>query len=506
MISALALFQWILIFFAYSCIGWLCESLWCSVGSKKMINRGFLHGPWCPIYGFGGIFSVVLTQWFTAYPLLVFLIVMVACSLLEYFTGWLMETLFHTTWWDYSERKFNIKGRICLRNSLLFGLMGLAAVYFVHPKAAKILGLIPVDIQMLATGLLLALFMLDFLTSLAAVSKLQEKLAGIRLTLEEFSQNPEKYSWFDKKDILGSLTRFKSMHLTQSESNKITEGIKKFEEHFRGKNIASRLIKAYPAMKPKGFSIEFETFKKGLELSREKTERQVISVQNKIKSTAKRLFSEIKESYRGITLTKMIWVFIIPSIIGFIIETLWCLITLGVIQSRQGLLYGPFSQVYGMGAVLMVLLLSPFAAKGDGWLFFGGAIIGGIYEAICSFTQEGIFGSVSWEYEEIPFSLFGGRTHLLYMLFWGILTIVYMKHIYPRLIKLIDYIPKGLRTFLTWAMCILLVLDMGLSALAVNRWSQRINGAQANNSLEIWLDHIYSDKRMEKIYPNMVFR
>ncbi len=501
----LTLFQWSLIFYVYSAIGWLSESIWCAMGTKKWVNRGFLHGPWCPVYGFGGVIAVVLTKGMTAYPLLVFLVVMAVLSALEYFTGWLMESLFHTTWWDYSNRKFNLKGRICLRNSLLFGLMGLGTVYFIHPKGLELLKAIPLEVQAFAAAFLSALFLLDLLTSLGAVTNLQEKLKHIRLSLEAFASNPQKYSWFDKKDLQGSIGRLRARHAKGPEDANLKEAVEKMEQQLEGAKGARRLVKAYPDMKPKGFALELETLKKGLEEKHLKGKERFSAWKTQAKAKRRHFWAQVKASYKGVTLTRMIWVFIIACVVGFVVETLWCLVTRGVIESRKGLIYGPFSQVYGMGAVILLLVLTPFAAKGDGWLFFTGALVGGLYEAVCSLVQEKVFGSVSWEYSEIPFSLLGGRTHLLYMLFWGILTIVYMKHIYPWLIRLIDRIPDKSRTFLTWFLSILLVLNMGISALAVGRWAQRLDGVQASNQFETWLDQTYPDQRLEKIYANMVF-
>jgi len=83
------------------------------------------------------------------------------------------------------------------------------------------------------------------------------------------------------------------------------------------------------------------------------------------------------------------------------------------------MLYGPFSQIYGFGAVIMVLLLTPLSLKGKSWLFCGSAVVGGLFEVVCSLVQEAFFGSVSWQYSGQAFSLFGGRTSLIYMFFWG---------------------------------------------------------------------------------------
>ena len=122
-----------LLFLIYSAVGWLCESVYCSVPAHKFINRGFLNGPLCPIYGVGALLAdALLTPVAWSLPLL-FLGGAIVTSVLEYFTGWLLETLFHAKWWDYSNKKWNLHGRVCLRNSVLFGLMCVILLRVLHP-------------------------------------------------------------------------------------------------------------------------------------------------------------------------------------------------------------------------------------------------------------------------------------------------------------------------------------------------------------------------------------
>lgn len=120
-------------FLIYAMIGWVCEVVYCSIPEKKFINRGFLNGPYCPIYGVGAIIIVFFLGPYIQHPVEVFLVGMVTTSVLEYITSWGMEKTFHAKWWDYSTYKFNINGRVCLKNSLLFGVMSLALMYLLHP-------------------------------------------------------------------------------------------------------------------------------------------------------------------------------------------------------------------------------------------------------------------------------------------------------------------------------------------------------------------------------------
>ncbi|HBB29668.1 MAG TPA: hypothetical protein DC000_10580, partial [Clostridiales bacterium] len=104
-------------FIMYSVIGWICEVIFCSIPEKKFINRGFLNGPLCPIYGFGALIVIFFLTPFKDSIFLVFIFGLIVTSTLEYFTSYAMEKLFHSKWWDYSNNRFNINGRVCLLNS-----------------------------------------------------------------------------------------------------------------------------------------------------------------------------------------------------------------------------------------------------------------------------------------------------------------------------------------------------------------------------------------------------
>ena len=122
-------FLWLMI---YSIIGWVYESTICSIGQRKLINRGFLNGPYCPIYGTGAVLVLLVLGRIQNPVLLFFAGAVLTCSL-EYLTSWLMEKLFHARWWDYSKRKFNIGGRVCLIGAVVFGAFSVVIILVLHP-------------------------------------------------------------------------------------------------------------------------------------------------------------------------------------------------------------------------------------------------------------------------------------------------------------------------------------------------------------------------------------
>ena len=126
--------KYFLLFIIYSFAGWVMETLWVSWCNKRLVDRGFLIGPYCPIYGFGALLIVLFLGKLSFSPVLVFLMTVFVCGALEYFASWIMEKIFKARWWDYSNVKFNLNGRICLKNLIAFGVMGLAVIYIINPN------------------------------------------------------------------------------------------------------------------------------------------------------------------------------------------------------------------------------------------------------------------------------------------------------------------------------------------------------------------------------------
>lgn len=214
---------------------------------------------------------------------------------------------------------------------------------------------------------------------------------------------------------------------------------------------------------------------------------------------------EVEEAYvfaKGICLDKIIWVFLVSALLGDIIETFYCRLTAGVWMSRSSVLYGPFSIVWGLGAVVLTLVLSRFADKADRYIFLIGALLGGVYEYACSVFTEIVFGTVFWDYSWMPFNI-GGRTNLLYMIFWGILSVVWIKMIYPRMSKGIEKVPPLPGKIITWLLVAFMVCNALISGLAMLRYTERQDGIAADNAVEEFLDVTYKDALIEKVWPNM---
>lgn len=217
------------------------------------------------------------------------------------------------------------------------------------------------------------------------------------------------------------------------------------------------------------------------------------------------LQEEEKAHFTGhMNLYKLALVFIIGSFAGVMIELLWCLLRHGYIESRNGVVWGPFSPLYGLGAAALSLALYRYRNRGPWLSFLGGFVIGSVVEYACSWFQETAFGSRSWDYSNMPFNI-NGRICLLYSLFWGILGVFWIKDIYPRMSKWILKLPDRPGRLLTWALTIFMVVNCLVSGLAVLRWSERLQGHAADNAYEVFMDAHFPDERMSGIYANMDF-
>lgn len=176
-----------LYFIWYSLLGWCMESIYCSIKERRLINRGFLHLPLCPIYGVGVLIMVNFFTPFTVNPLLFYVMATLVMSAWEYFVGWLLETTTHMKYWDYSNRKFNLKGRICLANCLWWGVASYLVIYWVHPATEQLLARLSTPWQQ-GLAIVLALAVLaDTVTTirqLALLSKALSKAEAARVQLE----------------------------------------------------------------------------------------------------------------------------------------------------------------------------------------------------------------------------------------------------------------------------------------------------------------------------------
>lgn len=171
-------------------------------------------------------------------------------------------------------------------------------------------------------------------------------------------------------------------------------------------------------------------------------------------------------------------------------------------MNRSSLLYGTFSVVWGLGAVVLTVSLQRFAHQEDRKVFLGGFVIGGTYEYLCSVFTELVFGTVFWDYSHMPLNI-NGRTNVLYCIFWGLLAVIWVKILYPPMEKAIEKIPPLLGQILTWVVFLVILCDALLTGSAMLRYTDRQSRPEAANPVEQLLDDTYDDDWMEQRWPNM---
>ena len=242
-------------FFIYAVIGWLCEVVYCSIPQKKFINRGFLNGPYCPIYGVGAVIVAgILTPWVNN-PAAVFVVGVTVTSTLEYFTSWAMEKLFHAKWWDYSDQKLNINGRVCLKNSLLFGLMCLALMYLVHPFTRDLITALPPLTLEIAAAIIFVLMLCDLVSSVLETINLTQKIAHVSSVVTEAAEELRARGVENKEQLAHRIAQARESREARlaSARNDLNAFLEDLSERLPAKSSLrryshKRILKAFPHM------------------------------------------------------------------------------------------------------------------------------------------------------------------------------------------------------------------------------------------------------------------
>lgn len=433
-------YQLLWFFLVYAFLGWLGETALAAARKGRLINRGFLSAPFSPVYGLASVLFALFLPELREDPIFLFLLGMILATALELATGVFLERIFRQKWWDYSDERWNFQGYICLKYSLIWGVLAVLSLFVFNPLLTRLIALIPRPLGNLLLLILFILLTVDFLGSWAALVQLNGAL-----------KEPTEIS-----------RRWKRI------SNALDNAVTRY--------IQRRMARAYP----------------NLEKERIRAQRKAAPVQ------VSQVFAA------GCSFYKLACLFFIGAFLGDIIETIFCRLTAGVWMSRSSVVYGPFSIVWGFGAVLLTAILYRYRDRSDSFVFLFGTVLGGAYEYICSVLSELVFGTVFWDYSHLPFNL-GGRINLLYCFFWGIAAVVWLKLCYPRLSKLIEKLPMRVGKILTWVLIVFMAINMLISALALGRYTQRNTTPDPEpTALGQLLDQHFPDERMERIYPNAI--
>ncbi len=185
-------YNYILLFFIYAIIGWVMEVFVSLVYRRRFINRGFLIGPICPIYGVGVLFITLFLSRYKDDLFVFFVMAMFSCTMLEYLTSYIMEKVFHARWWDYSDKKFNLNGRVCLDTMLPFGILGVLVTYVCNPVFMNGIGFLPIILKKIIAISLVVIFTADLAISLIVMSNLKHVKYGKKDNTEEITKKVKK--------------------------------------------------------------------------------------------------------------------------------------------------------------------------------------------------------------------------------------------------------------------------------------------------------------------------
>lgn len=202
-------------------------------------------------------------------------------------------------------------------------------------------------------------------------------------------------------------------------------------------------------------------------------------------------------------LLNIFWIFVIGSIIGYLFEMTVVLFQKGYFETRQGLIYGPFIPVYGIGGIIYYITFKIIKTKNKCKVFLISMFLGGTTEFLCSYIQEKVFGTISWDYSNLMFNI-AGRTSLLHCTYWGIAGILYITYIEPMLKKLKMSINNKHLKLITIIISIFMIFNITISCMAADRQTERRYKIPPQNELDLFLDTHYSDKYMDKIFTNKI--
>ena len=251
-----------LIFILFSFIGWISEVIYVGVTSAhKFVNRGFLHGPLCPVYGFGGVVILMLPPSLYATWIPLFFASMILCTIVEYFVSWLMEKLFHTRWWDYSHYKIQLNGRICLLNSILFGFLGVVVIHFVYPLMIDLLDSLGQKVINLSGVIILAVLSVDIFFTVRKLVDFANVMKKLKELGETLNSHYGQEEWFKKGsfiDMINSVIE-RAENRKEEFSQKILEKIDKVQ-NLRLPSV-ELFIKKFPSIKSTKYKDELNMIK-----------------------------------------------------------------------------------------------------------------------------------------------------------------------------------------------------------------------------------------------------
>lgn len=451
-------------FVIFSFFGWVASSFRSLLLEKKFSNNGFLTSPFCPMYGFSAVICYTALKPFENSKLILFIGSTLILSALMVVVGVLVEKTLKFKPWDFSSSKFSIGNYITFPYALFLGLLGMLLVGLIIPVLRTAVEAIPFWVSLILVLCFCGIIAIDYVFSMITTIRLLRRIAKLKNSSELMDKGA---------------TEVEIQELEENYNRLFTENI-----------LRKRLAHAYPDLTHMAYVKQINT--KIEEIKQDNMKEYTQTFESK----------DDKPFAYGFCFTKLFYLFVIGSFIGTILETIWAFCVDGHFEMRVGMVYGPFIPVYGGGACFLTAALYKLYKLNDTLVFVISAFVGAGFEYFCSWLQEQMFGTVSWDYSDTPFNL-DGRTNLMYALIWGFLGLVWVRYLYPWTAKLIEKIPKRAGAIITTFLIVFMAFNGFMSVTATARWTQRTEGVPASNSFEEYLDEKFDNEKMEFLFPGM---
>ena len=297
----MSLYYIMLYFFVYGFLGWCTEVAFAAVKEQRFVNRGFLNGPICPIYGVGVSAVVFFLSSYDDNLIILYIASVIIVTLIEGVTGWIMDVIFHNKWWDYSDMPLNIGGYVCLTFSLIWGVACVAIMKFIHPLIHKVLSFIPHTLGIVIITILVVALIADLWVTVSAILKFNKHLEGIEKIARELHEISDTIGDDISEKVFIALEKQSNNALELREYKMEKEEEYKFridELKKRYNDIVSqipsntfRLVNAFPKMQSRIHEAQFDSFR------RIKDEIKV--ERKKIKELKKELRKELKNKIKN---------------------------------------------------------------------------------------------------------------------------------------------------------------------------------------------------------------
>lgn len=271
----MSIYYSILYFFVYGFLGWCTEVIFAAFKQHRFVNRGFLNGPICPIYGVGVTLVIACLEAFQSNLLLLYISSVILVTVLEGVTGWAMDKLFHNKWWDYSKLPFNIGGYVCLLFSLIWGVACVFIVYFVHPLIHQVLSLIPHTAGIALIAILGIALLSDIIVTTSAIVKFNQYLERLKHITDELHAISNQIGSELYQNVMHVLDMQESSRQKLDDVKlEVSEEIRMqiVELKTRAQNLgekvpkpARRLLKAFPKLESRNYKAQLELFRQKLE-------------------------------------------------------------------------------------------------------------------------------------------------------------------------------------------------------------------------------------------------